>query len=371
MAKQKKKSLISPIRYRATRLFMFKERKFIILLAILFLLALAFAPIPDVAKWLGFFFAGYAAIANDSIQTIGTFLASNHKRPWWVLWLFITGIFVAVMTFSWVMFDGDVSYQRLQSDSFSQEPQEFTFLQLAAPLVLLLMTRLRMPVSTTFLCLSAYSSQSTGIFSMLEKSVLGYVIAFVVAFLIWFFFSNALSKITKGKTHPGWVFFQWTVSGILWAVWLAQDGANIAVTLPRSLNLVEFIVFLAYVTLGMAILFYMRGDKIQDIITKKSETKDVRAASIIDLVYSVILIVFLVVSNIPMSTTWVFLGLLGGRELAIAISKHYSVKKKTSKAVKLIVSDMTKAVTGLVVSILIAIIVNEKIQDELRIMFGL
>jgi hypothetical protein len=370
MVKQKKDSLVAPIRYRAMRLFMFRERKFFAILILFFLAAFAFAPVPQIAMWLGFCFAGYAAIANDSIQTIGTFLASNAKRPWWVLWLFITGIFVAVMTYSWVVYHGDVSFQRLATPEFAQAPQEFKFLQLAAPIVLLLLTRFRMPVSTTFLCLSAYSTQSSGIFGMLEKSANGYFIAFISAFLLWFFLSKSISKLTKGKAHPIWDVFQWIVSGILWAVWLMQDLANIAVTLPRSLGLFEFLAFIGYISIGMGILFYMRGDKIQEIITKKSETKDVRAATLIDLVYSAILILFLAISPIPMSTTWVFLGLLGGRELAIAFSRHYSVKKKTRQAVRLIVNDITNAFIGLVISILIAIIVNPEIQKEFRSFFN-
>ena len=369
MVKQKKDSLVAPIRYRAMRLFMFKERKFFLILAMFFLAAFAFAPVPQVAMWLGFFFAGYAAIANDSIQTIGTFLASNAKRPWWVLWLFVTGIFIAVMTYSWVVFHGDVSFQRLTEPEFAKAPEEFKFLQLAAPVVLLLLTRFRMPVSTTFLCLSAYSTQSSGIFNMLGKSASGYFIAFASAFLLWFLLSKSISKLTKGKAHPIWDIFQWLVSGTLWAVWLAQDGANIAVTLPRALNLTEFLIFIGYISVGMGILFYMRGDKIQEIITKKSETKDVRAATLIDLVYSAILIIFLAISKIPMSTTWVFLGLLGGRELAIAVSRHYSVKKKTTQAFRLIFNDISNALIGLVISILIAVIVNPVIQEEFRSFF--
>lgn len=37
-------------------------------------------------------------------------------------------------------------------------------------------------------------------------------------------------------------------------------------------------------------------------------------------VYAIILIYFKEISNIPMSTTWVFLDLLGGRELTITIN---------------------------------------------------
>lgn len=37
----------------------------------------------------------------------------------------------------------------------------------------------------------------------------------------------------------------------------------------------------------------------------------------IDLVYFVVLLIFKEWSNIPMSTTWVFVGLLAGRQFAI------------------------------------------------------
>ena len=42
-------------------------------------------PYPQIAMWVGFLFAAYAAVANDSIQTLGTFIASNQDRKWWVL----------------------------------------------------------------------------------------------------------------------------------------------------------------------------------------------------------------------------------------------------------------------------------------------
>ena len=35
---------------------------------------------PSIAMWVGFLFAAYAAVANDSIQTLGTFIASNQDK---------------------------------------------------------------------------------------------------------------------------------------------------------------------------------------------------------------------------------------------------------------------------------------------------
>ena len=361
--------LIDPVRSRVLRLFIFKERKFFTLLILLFVTTGVFYPYPKIAMWLGFLFAGYAAIANDSIQTIGTFLASNIKKPWWLLALYIGGIFVVTMLVSWFMYDGDVSFQRLSSKGFDTAPEEFQFLQLAAPLVLLLLTRLQMPVSTTFLCLSAYASSMKGITSVLQKSLMGYAIAFAVAFIVWYLFSKLIKGLTKGKAHPAWTFFQWIISGILWAVWLMQDLANIAVTLPRSLSAVEVFFFIAYIFIGLGVLFYLRGDKIQNVVTKKSEVKDVRGATVIDFVYALILIFFQNMSKVPMSTTWVFIGLLGGREIAMTIAPHYKIGRKMKKTWKLVRGDVINASIGLLVSILVAVLVNKNLQEEILAYF--
>ena len=45
---------------------------------------------------IGFLLAAYSVIGNDSAQTLGTFIASNQDKKWWVLWIFIGGIFIAL-----------------------------------------------------------------------------------------------------------------------------------------------------------------------------------------------------------------------------------------------------------------------------------
>ena len=47
----------------------------------------------------GFLIASYSIVANDAIQTLGTFLSSNAKRPWWLLWLYACSILVAFAFF--------------------------------------------------------------------------------------------------------------------------------------------------------------------------------------------------------------------------------------------------------------------------------
>lgn len=358
-------AVIGSSRYKVLKLFFFKERRFLKLVIGFFIMAGIFYPYPQVAMWLGFAFAGYSAIANDSIQTIGTFLSSNSQRKWWQLWLYIGGIFIVTISVSWVIFDGDVSYQRLTSKGFSEAPQNFAFLQIAAPLVLLLLTRLRMPVSTTFLLLSAFSADASGILSVTQKSMSGYFIAFGSAIAIWFFFSALIKKFTSGVPASYWTPIQWVVSGILWSVWLMQDAANIAIFLPRSLSLIELIVFVSYIFFGLGILFYLRGDKIQRVITEKSEVSDVRGATLIDFVYAGVLLYFQWYSHIPMSTTWVFIGLLGGREIAMSLSNSYETKRPIKDTLKIVSRDVGFALIGLVISMILAIAVNPVIQKQI------
>jgi hypothetical protein len=341
------------------------ERRFLMLIGFFFFVAGATYQTPHIAMWIGFFFAAYSAIANDSIQTIGTFLASNANKKWWVLWLFIGGIFIATMLWSWVTYDGDVTYQRLTSKGFDRAPENFVFLQVAAPLFLLIITRLRMPVSTTFLLLSAFATEPEGIIQVLQKSLSGYFLAFAVAIGIWLLLNRQLMKWFKGKPHPVWSPMQWVISGSLWAIWLMQDAANIAVYLPRSLSFNAFLLFTGFIFFGLGLLFYLRGDKIQRIVTEKSDVTDVRSATVIDGVYAVILWYFKSVSVIPMSTTWVFIGLLAGREIAMSLTDANGKGRPIRKALKLILKDASYAMIGLVISIILAIAINPMIWDEL------
>lgn len=62
-------------------------------------------------EWFGFVMASYSAIANDSIQTLGTFIASNKDTcPWWGMWLWVGFIFLGTTSYSFWMYDGDISY---------------------------------------------------------------------------------------------------------------------------------------------------------------------------------------------------------------------------------------------------------------------
>lgn len=328
-----------------------REKEFLLMLAIFLAAVFVFHDQPAIAMWIGFIFAGYSAIANDSIQTLGTFLSSNRKVPWWLLWIFIGGILSAVLIYGWLTGDGNVSFGRLDK---IPEVSEFHILQLVAPLALLVLTRFKVPVSTTFLLLSVFSSGKT-ILAMLEKTFMGYFVAFIAALVIWSMVAKLQKKQWLFKPSYNkklWRVFQWGATAYLWATWLMHDIANTAVFLPRTLSFNQFVAFLLFLVIGMGILLSMRGGRIQQIITEKTDVIDVRAATIIDLVFATILLIFKEWSSIPMSTTWVFLGLLAGREVALAyLSK---VRGNYKETLVLVMKDLGLAGIGLLVSLAMA-----------------
>ena len=104
---------------------------------------------------LGFALAAYAIVANDSIQTLGTYLASNSRRPWWVLWIWISGIMVVTVTWGWLANGGDPAFGRLEAKKIDF-PEVFTWLFVLPPLCLVILTRMGIPVSTSLLVLTGF-----------------------------------------------------------------------------------------------------------------------------------------------------------------------------------------------------------------------
>lgn len=345
-----------------------KEKSFLTILIVITVICGIVSPYPDVAMWVVFALAGYSAIANDSIQTIGTFIASNGKKPWYLLWLFMGIIFLLTIGYSWFQYNGDISYERLQTPGLNQSPTSFSFLQLFAPVVLLILTRMRMPVSTSILLLSAFTTKVSSIGGILGKSFFGYVLAFVAALVIWSLITKIFDTYAPKSKKPEswWMPIQWVTSGLLWSVWIMQDMANIVVVLPRNLSTEQFIAVAIYIFLGLGLLFYLKGDKIQGIVNEKKNITDVRAATIVDFVYFLLLYYLKFVSTIPISTTWVFIGLLGGRELAMSIQEASKKKRQVGirNSLNIIKKDAIYAAIGLIVSIILALAINDVMREQ-------
>jgi len=309
-----------------------------------------------IVMYLGFILAAYSVVGNDTIQTLGTFLSSNERKKWWVLWLFAGGILAATLLYGYMTHDGDVSYGRLAKYPI---PEPFSWYYLLPPVILMLLTRTGIPVSTSFLILTFFNEKNLS--SMVTKSLSGYGVAFVTAIVLYLAISRAvekkfIEKPTTDKEEKLWTILQWCSTGFLWSQWLIQDFANIYVYLPRQLDIYSMIFSLVVILGLLAYIIASKGGAIQNIIKSKTNTIDIRSATIIDFVYGVVLFYFKEMNNVPMSTTWVFIGILAGREIAL----NYVLRKNEPRyqMFKSLGMDLVKVVIGLVVSIMLVFAVK-------------
>jgi phosphate/sulfate permease len=344
--------------------------------------------------WLGFGMSAYAVVGNDVIQTLGTFLTSNENDiKWGVLWLYAAAIATLVLTlgwfdpFDWYDYTRGVAYGRL--DDFDM-PQVYSWYYLIPPIVLILLTRFGIPVSTTFMILALFtldqmpndineilSSMVDGnsmLGNMIQKSILGYLIAFVFAFVVFLTFSKLTERYfinnkLSPEERPIWITVQWGVTGFLWWQWLTQDLANIYIFLRGGdgKSSVIFFASLVLILVLLAFIFKRKGGAVQKVVREKINTTDIRSATFIDLIYGLSLYAFkddyfgIWGAKIPMSTTWLFVGLLAGREIAIKIA----LEKKVSKATqKMVLRDLFKIILGLIISLLLVFLIKFLLVQE-------
>ncbi|MEM9340012.1 MAG: hypothetical protein AAGA66_14850 [Bacteroidota bacterium] len=323
----------------------------------------------EIVMYVGFFLAAYSVVGNDVIQTLGTFLSSNEHRPWWLLALFTSAILTITLIYGWQLNDGDVSYGRLigdpETNSFSDpkykspyDTEGFGWPYLLPPIILLIVTRIGIPVSTSFMILTFFNPKN--LYDMVVKSMSGYLVAFFSAIILYMLISKAMEKkfAEKAPTNAeikGWTIAQWASTGFLWTQWLIQDFANIYVYLPRQIDLTTLLITIVAFCLLIGYIFYSRGGAIQSIVKAKSNTQDIRSATIIDLTFAVILLFFKELNNVPMSTTWVFLGLLAGREIGFRYFAYKSVPLTTLKDLG---KDLAKVFLGLGISVVLVFVVK-------------
>ncbi len=330
--------------------------------------------------WIGFILASYSVVGNDVIQTLGTFLTSNeNSQKWYTLWGFASVILVIALIYGYMQ--GDIDYGRL--DKF-EIPTNYHWYYLLPPIVLLTITRSGVPVSTTFMILTLFSLASipndlpsmlsstfdsdSKLGGMIQKSIMGYIIAFSSAAVIYVTISRLTEKRFQNsplsdRHRSFWIIAQWFTTGFLWFQWLTQDLANIYIYLQggQSLSILGFSFSVLVLVSLLGYIFYVRGGAVQKVVREKSNTSDIRAATFIDLIYGIILYIFkynylgLFEAKLPMSTTWVFIGLLAGREIGIQLNLFGKLNKKVSR---MIFADLGKVFFGLIVSVVLVFIIK-------------
>ena len=310
---------------------------------------------------IGFLLAAFSVVSNDSLQTLGTYISSNRQRtPRRIQMVFVCAITVTVLFLGWSLNQGEPAWGRLQSFPV---PETFTWAYIIPPIAVLALTAWGAPVSTSFLVLSSFVPENIG--RLLGSSLSGYVIAFSLGLTVWglgmwllerwiFHRNQDLKEISTI-----WFATQWFSTGFLWSMWLIQDMANIFVYLPRNLDFLSMCVCTLILCIGLCMLIMIGGGPIQGVLRSKTNTSDLRSATVIDFMFGLCLLYEAFLSSFPLSTTWVFLGLLAGRELALRmkeLQQQTEFTNHTNGSLGFVIgSDIGKASVGLIVSLLIAL----------------
>lgn len=347
------------VRFIKNKKINFLSRGNIVFLTIIMGLMIVMSPSSVRLKWIGLSLAMFSTMANDSIQTLGTFLTSNTKVAWWKLWLYISGLFILVVALGWFKFSGSLDFGRLQAIPYDPH---FDVMHFVAPVLLIFLTYNKIPASTTFLILSVFSSQNMVTF-MLIKTFIGYILAFIFSFILWnvlaMYFNKLLIRNDADLKRKRWKFFQWASTGLLWMAWLTQNTVNIVVYTPRHFNFYELCLFLFLGIIMIGFTFYNRGGPIQQIVSEKKDMNNVRSTTMINLCFAFIIIFMSLFNNVPMATTWVFIGVLAGRELSMAKydnDTEIKLVERYRNARGIILKDLISAALGITISLIFSMI---------------
>ena len=291
---------------------------------------------------IGFMMAALSAMGNDALQTLSSFIASNKNTKWYTLWAFTSVILIATLGYGYLM--GDMSHGRL-----NRVPEiTIEWYHLLAPLALLILTKYGIPTSGSFILISSVAS-AVVIEKMLIKSAMGFAVGFIVAYVVWLIVKHLIDETKKPKHPKLWMWGQYLSTGILFAFWLSQDASNFLLYLPRELSSLQATGVIATLVGVLGWIFYSGGGKIQEIVNNKKNSRYRVSATIIDLVYAIILWQFKIVNDIPMSTTVVFIGVISARQLVLESNK---------KSMVMVAKDTGKLAIGIVVSLLVVTIIH-------------
>ncbi len=313
-----------------------------------------------------FSLAAYSVLWNDAVQTLMTYIHSNDDLPKKLLFAGVLAVLLWVIWYWFLFAQWGITYGRLDAKWYADVTVQWYMVFF--PLLLVILTRYKwIPVSTSLLMLSIFST-SLLFQNIVLKSAAWYVVAFTSAYFIWLAAEYILKRIKykskwkKQRKIIFWRVLQTCTTVLLFSTWLMHDMVNIAVFLPKEITYPILLTISGLFTLALAYTFYIDGGPVGKIVTSKTKIHRLIWATMVDGVYFVILVIFKEWSNIPMSTTWVFIGLLAGRQMAIrSIWRVGKIKKHQNKyllAVKEIGRDLWKMLFGLAISLVALVIVR-------------
>lgn len=302
-------------------------------------------------SWFMLAVSSYTVVANNYIQTIGSFIV-NNKQKFWSNWFFVSVNFTIATLISWFIFNGSLDYSFLKNVEYQKD---LNIIIIFIPLLLNIFTKYGIPVSATFLIIPLFGSNST-VHIMLTKTVTSYFLAFMVAFFVWRtiykYFKNFI-KYEKDDLNFFWNFMEYITTALVWIAWNILNICVFVVFVDRDFSIYELLAVNIIVIFVIYIIMVNSGGQIEKIIRDKKDNANKKTTAIFNLLFAIILLSLEFFSNVPLTTTWVFLGLLAGRELALSyVEKGIFADKKSKISLVKIIKDLNKAIIGIVFSLI-------------------
>ncbi len=303
-------------------------------------------------NWFMIAVSSYTVIGNNYIQTIGSFIVNNKQKSI-NIWIFLSISFIATTLISWFIYEGGVDYLLLKNIEYQKD---LDIIIVLIPLLLNIFTKYGIPVSATFLIIPLFGTSNT-IHIMITKTITSYFLAFMVSFFIWSFIYKNLTNIIKNtneEVNKFWNIIEYITTGLVWIAWNILSICVFVVFVDRQFNIYELVIFNLIVIFILYLLINNSGGKIEKIIKEKRGSNNKKTTAIFNLLFAIILLYLQFFSNVPLTTTWVFLGLLAGKELAMTyVESNLFVSGRNMKAsLAKIIVDLNKAVIGIVFSLI-------------------
>lgn len=292
----------------------------------------------------------YNVIKNSFIQMLGTFISSNKKMNRLNLFLYLALVFVLNIAVAWKTRGGEIHRGLLDEVAYQKSLSPYVLL---VPVLLNLFTTFSIPISATFLTIPLFSHENS-IISNLTRAFSGYFIAFCTSFGLWTVIYGKYKKFLKnGENYNLWRATQYLSVGMLWYAWLSTSMSSCLVFLPRVFDRRSLWLFLMVGVLLLAIILCDGiNRKMEEIVEEKSDTKNLRSSVIFNLAQSLLLLLFKFNGHVHVATSWLFLGMLDGRELAITNIKATPMSGYSYRlCMQKITRDLTRAIVGIMVSL--------------------
>ncbi len=308
-------------------------------------------------NWLVMTMIMYNVMINNFIQTLGTFNISNKYTKKWKVFLYLVVIFVTYFVYTWLKYDGNI---RKGSLRFIEYKDSFGYSILLLPMLLSLFNYFGIPVNLTFLSIPLFTDGKI-VKSMVVEAFINYFLAFIISFVFWNILYVKFKKFLRKKdNYQFWRIIEYISIGILWYCWLNTCVSSFMVFLPPKLYLEHLILLLIIGSIVISIVTILRPeDKMEQIVEEKTDVKNIMSSVLFNILHSVVLLTLKLNSKVPIATSWIFIGLLDGRELGITTRKANNFSDPKYKlCLEKISRDLYRNIIGIFISLLFVRIIK-------------